>query len=165
MPRGGKRSGAGRPKVRIATRSVTLYLSVEGEQKLNAIAKAQKVPKGQVVEDFLKQYEVTIMDCLNLDLTEAEIEVIPHELSAVLCLDTQVTITFSDPGMHPTTVTCEPWEVAHELNLQVKRYTTAFIQAKGKTFTLRRFLGDEQWIPFELFMVLKSSIPDTTDML
>lgn len=100
-----------------------------------------------------------------MDINLSEIEAMGDKSSVIPCLDTQVTIRFSDPGMHPTTVKCEPFQVAQELNLQVKRYTTAFIIIKDKTFTLRRFLGDEQWIPFELFMVLKSSIPDTTDML
>jgi hypothetical protein len=87
----------------------------------------------------------------------------PPESKAVDTSD--ATITFSDPGMHPFTVKCEPSKVAKELEVQVERYTTASVEIGGKSYTMHRFLGDRVWLPFDLFMALKAGIPDTTDMI
>ena len=61
MPRGGRRPGAGRHKTSTSTEQVTIYLTKQGKQKLSAIAQSKKVPKGQIVEDLLNQYELTQM--------------------------------------------------------------------------------------------------------
>lgn len=59
MPKGGRRSGAGRRSTG-RTKELRLYVTPEVDEKLSAIAKAQKVPKGQIVENLLKQHEVTM---------------------------------------------------------------------------------------------------------
>jgi hypothetical protein len=76
MRKGGRRSGAGRRSTG-RTKSVRLYLSPEGEKILDASAELRKVPKGQVVDELLKQYGEERMNkvgqsCKQLKLNKTE---------------------------------------------------------------------------------------------
>lgn len=53
MPKGGKRSGAGR-RSSGRTKELHLYVKPETDAKLSAIARSKKVPKGQVVENLVE---------------------------------------------------------------------------------------------------------------
>jgi hypothetical protein len=48
MPRGGKRAGAGRPV--LGKEQVHLYMSKQGLERLNAIAQAENISKGEVAD-------------------------------------------------------------------------------------------------------------------
>lgn len=54
-----------------------------------------------------------------------------------------ITIRFSDPGLHPTTI---------ELT---SGYTLACVTADGKDYWLQRFLGQETWLPFALHQAMR----------
>ena len=83
------------------------------------------------------------MNSLNVDPTNIE----------------DVIIKFSDPGMQPCTVKCEPWKVSKELETQSEYYTTAIIEVSNKSYTMRRFAGDSVWLPEELFLLAAYSFP------
>lgn len=54
MAKGGKRPGAGRPNTG-RTEELRVYVTPDSAAKLSAIAKAQKVAKGQIVENLLSE--------------------------------------------------------------------------------------------------------------
>jgi hypothetical protein len=87
MPKGGKRIGAGRRSTG-RTEEVCVYLTPEGKKKLDAIAKQQKIPKGQVLENLLEQSETKMIlpdwiDSLvekSFGVLEFDLRVLPENL-------------------------------------------------------------------------------------
>ncbi len=60
MPKGGKRTNAGR-RSSGRTKELHLYVTPETDAKLSAIAKQQKIPKGQILENLLEQSETKMI--------------------------------------------------------------------------------------------------------
>lgn len=120
MPKGGKRLGAGRPSTG-RTEEERVYLSPKAKAKLSAIAKAQKVPKGQIVENLLIS-EKTMQIQVNRTVEFAD----QTKLNGGSCVNlvpgtyTLELVTLENPA--------KPWESAEFYRVQG---TKAVISQKG----------------------------------